>query len=293
MQTNRTAPNAEGIRYLLLGLGILCIIFLAHLALYINMHFNSILIVPSNVLAADGQMQAVITFVIILFGIFLVIYGLRTILKSYFRVTTQNNQVDLQHIYDNRFELPFSKLFYIVSIVYLVLILFSSNTVIFKTLPFSETYGIRVPNAYIIPCCGSPGTYPVISIYLSEHTGLMITPISLMLCTFLPLLVGLNLELIYAKFSSSRVKKQGLTRYGILTFFGGSAGLVTSCPSCVGIFILSLLGTGTVTALVSSFFNNGITQVVFIIISWICLVYSLTTLTRSIQNDSCRIHKTA
>ena len=122
---------------------------------------------------------------------------------------------------------------------------------------FSYHYNAEIPSAHITPCCGEPGYMPKIIVYLSEHVGLQIVPINLVLQMVVSYLVGLNTALAVSAFTFF---KKGSGFGGI----GATTGLFIACPTCVGAFSSILIGSASAIA-----FTVAITQMqtLFIIIS--------------------------
>ncbi len=122
---------------------------------------------------------------------------------------------------------------------------------------FSYHYNAEIPSAHITPCCGEPGYMPKIIVYLSEHVGLQIVPINLVLQMVVSYLVGLNTALAVSAFTFF---KKGSGFGGI----GATTGLFIACPTCVGAFSSILIGSASAIA-----FTVVITQMqtLFIIIS--------------------------
>ena len=106
---------------------------------------------------------------------------------------------------------------------------------------FSVHYDATIPSAHITSCCGPPGYMPKIVVFFSEHVGLNIVPINLVLLLVVSYLVGLNFA-IAAK--ALPITRQG----GGLGSVGASTGLFIACPTCAGT-ILSLLVGGSAVAL--------------------------------------------
>ncbi|MDX1373210.1 MAG: hypothetical protein R3321_12105, partial [Nitrososphaeraceae archaeon] len=98
------------------------------------------------------------------------------------------------------------------------------------------------------PCCGEPGYMPTIIVYLTEHVGLQIVPINLVLQIMVSYLVGLNTALAFSAFTFF---KRGS---GISTI-GATTGLFIACPTCVGAFSSIFIGSASAIA-----FTLAITQ---------------------------------
>src|SRR5918912_1653745 len=87
------------------------------------------------------------------------------------------------------------RVFWFSLVGYSIIFLLLSGTVIYSAENISEKYGVNIPSSYITGCCGQPGDFPVLTIYLLEHLGLLITPSNVLLLLFLPLLVAINISI--------------------------------------------------------------------------------------------------
>ena len=122
---------------------------------------------------------------------------------------------------------------------------------------FSYHYGAIIPSVHITTCCGDPGYMPKITVYLTEHLGLQVIPINLVLQLIVAYLVGLNTTLAVSAFTFF---KKG----GGLSSVGATTGLFIACPTCVGAFSSIFVGSaGAIT------FTLAITQLqtMFILIT--------------------------
>ncbi len=110
---------------------------------------------------------------------------------------------------------------------------------------FSQAYSADIPSALLGPCCGPPLQIPIVVVYLTEHLGLLLIPLSLILLVAVSTLVGLNVAL--ASFAySSRLRRSGK---GWLGGLGAVVGLFTGCPTCAGLFLANVVGgAGAVAA---------------------------------------------
>ena len=114
-----------------------------------------------------------------------------------------------------------------------------------------------VPSAHLTPCCGEPGYMPKITVYLTEHVGLQIVPINLVLHLIVSYLVGLNMALAVIGFNFYK-------KSGGLSSVGATTGLFIACPTCVGAFSSIFIGSAGAIA-----FTVAITQLqtLFILIT--------------------------
>ena len=102
---------------------------------------------------------------------------------------------------------------------------------------FSQHYGLKIPSAYITPCCGPPGYMPSIVVAFTEHVGMKIIPINLVLQVTVAFLVGLNFAIASKAFLTYR-KEGGMGTFGVVT------GLFIACPACAGTLLTALVGAG-------------------------------------------------
>jgi len=146
---------------------------------------------------------------------------------------------------------------------------------------FSYHYGATIPSAHITPCCGEPGYMPKIVVYLTEHLGLQIIPINLVLQIVVSYLVGLNVALAVNAISISK-------KAGGLSGIGATTGLFIACPTCVGTFLSLFLSASSAVA-----FTLAITQLqtIFILITIPVLLATPFILGRKlkIQSDNCKV----
>ena len=118
-----------------------------------------------------------------------------------------------------------------------------SGTLVYQPeINFVTHYGAVIPSGFIAPCCDEPGYMPKIIVYITEHIGLQIIPINLVLQIIVSYLVGLNVSIAVTAYSIS--KKGG----GISTI-GAATGLFIACPTCAGTFLSIFIGTASGIAL--------------------------------------------
>ncbi len=102
----------------------------------------------------------------------------------------------------------------------------------------SKDYGVAIPSANVILCCGPVGQVPQFVVYLSEHLGLLLVPLNMILMFVVSWLVGFNAAIVWYAYDNRSLQIKG----GWLTALGAGAGLFTACPTCAGFFLSSLLG---------------------------------------------------
>ena len=192
----------------------------------------------------------------------------------------------LYHLFTTK---KYRQTFIITSIIYSIIFSLISGIVIYQpnTL-FSQTYFTNIPAIKIIYCCGNFGQYPNMAIYITEHVGLMLIPLTFLILLFVSILVGINV--MFISFAINNRPKNN-TKW----FFSISAitGLFTGCPTCTGIFIAGVIpGTFGITSLtlVSLYY-----QKILIIITIGLLVFTAFLSLRNLKilfEDGCIIENT-
>jgi hypothetical protein len=131
---------------------------------------------------------------------------------------------------------------------------------------------------FIAPCCDGPGYMPKIIIYLTDHVGLQIIPINLVLQVIVSYLVGLNAAIAVSAYSISK-KGRGASS------IGAAAGLFIACPTCAGTFLSIFVGTSIALTQL---------QTVFIAISIPILLVTPYIMAKKLRNPdgSCKIDNT-
>ena len=135
---------------------------------------------------------------------------------------------------------------------YSIVFLFSSGMAIYSTESLPARYGVSVPSYYVTGCCGQPANFPVLTIYLMQHFGLLILPANLILSLFLPLLVAVNISIFIRTARSARLIHGNLQKGNIsrhLSICGITTGMLAGCPTCAGSILLSLITGGSLSSI--------------------------------------------
>lgn len=106
------------------------------------------------------------------------------------------------------------------------------------TVDFVQAYGAHLPSVQVTPLPASPLFTPVVTVYLANHLGLLLIPLTILLLVATSLLVGLNFALAGFAFDS---RARGAGR-GWVGGIGAVVGLFTGCPTCAGLFFANVLG---------------------------------------------------
>lgn len=116
---------------------------------------------------------------------------------------------------------------------------FVTSIIVYQpTVDFVQAYRATFPSALISPCCGPPLYTPTLTVYVVNHLGLLIIPLTVLLLVIVSVLVGLNFALAAFAFSN-RVRSTGRSWVGGL---GAVVGLFTGCPTCAGLFFANIVG---------------------------------------------------
>jgi len=130
------------------------------------------------------------------------------------------------------------KILVVSTIGYAVFFGFTSGVILYKPDINATDFGFpKPPYAEISPCCNVPGYMPMILVFFTEHVGLQIIPLNLILLVTVSFLVGLNFALASATYNMAR-KSSKIGSVGAVT------GLFVGCPTCAGTAFMLLFGLG-------------------------------------------------
>lgn len=184
----------------------------------------------------------------LLLGVVLAMYGLLRLLKVRIKMVKQLSSIPLvpgsliPYVLSQR---KYMHILVVSAFLYGVFYSFITSIVVYQpTVNFSEAYAADIPSALLTQCCGPPLQIPIVTVYLAEHLGLLLIPLSLILLAIVSTLVGLNVALTSFAYSR-RLKKGGKGWVGGL---GAIAGLFTGCPTCAGLFLAYVAGGGGAVA---------------------------------------------
>ena len=174
------------------------------------------------------------------------------------------------------------KIFVAVFIVYGIFFSLISGTLVYQPeVNFAIHYGATIPSGFIAPCCDGPGYMPKIIIYLTEHIGLQVIPINLVLQIIVSYLVALNASIAISAYKISKKGRGAST-------IGAAAGLFIACPTCAGTFLSIFIGTASGIALSIALSQM---QTLFIAVSIPILIITPYVMAKKLRNSdgSCKI----
>ncbi|NHH98853.1 hypothetical protein DYY66_0192 [Candidatus Nitrosotalea sp. FS] len=243
---------------------------------------NNLIITPAAMPAL--QNLAVATYLVLLASFAAIGWGLYKMYKT--KITSADSSIS--SIIANAIHNKRSKQIFIISAIgYGLFFALTSGTIIYKPDINATDYGFpKPPHIELSPCCDFPGYMPMIFAFFTEHVGLQIIPLNLLLLVTVSFLVGLNFALSSTVFS---IAKSG----GKLGAFGAVTGLFVGCPTCAGTIFTMLFGFGagatTFTLFLTSF--EAQIQTIFIAISIPVLLVTPIIMAKKIksQNESCAV----
>lgn len=165
--------------------------------------------------------------------------GLRKYQK---RVAATGNQTAISMICNSTISKSSAKTFIITFVIYGFFFSMTSGILVYQPeVIFSYHYGAEIPSAHITPCCGPVGYMPKFVAYLTEHVGIQVIPINLVLQVTVSYLVATNTALAVNAISITK-------KTGGLGSIGATTGLFIACPTCVGSFLSLFVGATSVVA---------------------------------------------
>jgi len=228
MESYKAKTKTNDREFIIIGFAVIGIIFV----IYSNIGELSI---STDLIQAIERMAT--GFYIVLFMSFGTIgYG---IYRYHQRKAKENTHGVLTVIAKTTMNSKSRKIFLVTFIAYGMFFSLTSGLIVYQPdVIFSHHYDAVVPSAHMNACCGEPGYMPTIIVYITEHIGLQIIPINLVLVVVVSYLVGLNTALAI-KAISITISSGGLTSIGATT------GLFIACPTCVSTFFAIFIGSSS------------------------------------------------
>ena len=231
MESYKAKTKTNDREFIIIGFAVIGIIFV----IYSNIGELSI---STDLIQAIERIAT--GFYIVLFMSFGIIgYG---IYRYHQRKAKENTHGVLTVIAKTTMNSKSRKIFLVTFIAYGMFFSLTSGLIVYQPdVIFSHHYDAVVPSAHMNACCGEPGYMPTIIVYITEHIGLQIIPINLVLVVVVSYLVGLNTALAIKAISITK-------RSGGLTSIGATTGLFIACPTCVSTFFAIFIGSSSAVA---------------------------------------------
>ena len=212
--------------FIIIGFAVIGIIF----TLYSNIDDFSI---TSDSIQAIERL-AIGFYIILLMSFGVIGYG---IYRYHHRKSVEKTNGVLATIAKTTLNSKSKKIFVVTFIAYGMFFSLTAGLIVYQPyVTFSHHYDATIPSAHMNVCCGEPGYMPTIIVYITEHVGLQIIPINMVLVIIVSYLVGLNTSLAVKAISITK-KSGGLTSIGAVT------GLFVACPTCVSTFFALFIGS--------------------------------------------------
>jgi len=262
---------------IIVGFAAIAIVFLAYAK------NNDITVTPSAISAL--QRLAAVTYLVLLLAFGAIGWGLYKFYKAKISLPDSSISSTIANAINNK---RAKRIFMVSAISYGIFFALTSGIIIYKPDINATDYGFpKPPHIELSPCCDLPGYMPMVLAFFTEHVGLQIIPLNLVLLVAVSFLVGLNFALAFASLSIARIDKK-------LGAFGAVTGLFVGCPTCAGTAFSMLFGLGASATSVTLFLTSYETQLqsLFIAVSIPILLGTPFIMTRKIrkaQNGSCAV----
>jgi len=228
MKKYNTKTKTNDRAFIIIGFAVIGIIFII---------YSSISDFSITADSLQSMERLAIGFYVILFMSFGAIgYG---IYRYHQRKVIENDRGVLSIIAKTTMDAKSRKIFIVTFIVYGIFFSLTAGLIVYQPdVIFSYHYDAIVPSAHMNACCGEPGYMPTIIVYMTEHIGLQIIPINLVLVVIVSYLVGLNTTLAVNAISITK-------KSGGLTSIGATTGLFVACPTCVSTFFTIFISSSS------------------------------------------------
>ena len=231
MKTKTAKSGQNDKKLIILGFISISILFL----IYVRFEYQEI--TPDAVQSIERL--GVAFYVLFAISIGMIGIGLRKFQK---RIASTGNTTTLSMICSNTLDNKAKKTFIVTFIIYGIFFSMTSGILVYQPeVVFSYHYGADVPSAHVTPCCGPPGYMPKFVAYFTEHVGINVVPINLLLQITVSYLVATNTALAVNAIAITK-------KSGGLGGIGATTGLFIACPTCVGSFLTLFIGATSAVA---------------------------------------------
>ena len=228
MNTKTTTDSQNNKKLIALGLISIGILFLVY------SRFENTALTPDAI--SSIERISIVFYILLIISFSAIGVGLRKYQK---RKALEPSQNPLTIICSTTVNFKAKKVFILTFVLYGIFFSLTSGILVYQPdVIFSYHYGADVPSAHITPCCGPPGYMPKFVMYLTEHVGIQIIPLNLVLQITVSYLVAANTSLAVNAISISK-------KTGGLGGIGATTGLFIACPTCVGSFLSLFIGSTT------------------------------------------------
>ena len=175
---------------IIVGFAAIAIVFLAYAK------NNDIAVTPSAISAL--QRLAAVTYLVLLLAFGAIGWGLYKFYKAKISFPDSSISFTIANAINNK---RAKRIFMVSAIGYGIFFALTSGIIIYKPDINATDYGFpKPPHIELSPCCDLPGYMPMVLAFFTEHMGLQIIPLNLVLLVVVSFLVGLNFALAPAIF---------------------------------------------------------------------------------------------
>jgi hypothetical protein len=239
-----------------------------------SMYVNSIPIFFSlnlSLLEDVGYLALVFT----LLGLFLTALGIRQLFKE-LQPNSRSTPVTLRVISEVFNKSEYRRIMAMATLVYGLFFAFVTGIVVYRPMEnFAQEYFTQIPSAFLAVCCGSAGLVPVLTVFVTNHLGLLIIPANILILAAVSALVGLNATLTVCEYHNRPRDKSGRWLLGL----GAFTGLFAACPTCAGLFFSTIVVALGASALVIL----PATQIYFVMGTILLLIAGVYFSTRALR----------
>jgi hypothetical protein len=144
------------------------------------------------------------------------------------------------------------RFFWPASIGYGIFYALVSGMIIYRPDNISNFSGVAIPSV-IVMSYGPVGYVPTMAAYFSEHIGLLVIPINLLVTFVIAALVGFNTVLsVYAFANRPKSITATSGSSSALSVLGATTSLFTACPTCASFYIFNIM-TGSLASTIAAF----------------------------------------
>jgi hypothetical protein len=144
------------------------------------------------------------------------------------------------------------RFFWPASIGYGIFYAVVSGMIIYRPDNISNFSGVAIPSV-IVMSYGPIGYVPTMAAYFSEHIGLLVIPVNLLVTFVVSTLVGFNTVLsVYAFANRPKFITATSGSSSVLSVLGATTSLFTACPTCASFYIFNIM-TGSLASTIAAF----------------------------------------
>lgn len=229
------------------------------------------------------QRVSIIFYVLLFGGIAWIAYGINAGIRS----SPTKADLDRSGFYTNSLskiivsivnDSKYFRFFWPVTIGYGIFYAAVSGMLIYRTEDFSSLYGVTTTPSINIITYGPTGFVPTITIYITQHFGMLIIPVNLLVAVAVTSLVGFNFVLSFYAFINrprNYIRTDNAKTISFLSIIGATTSIFAGCPTCASLYIFSIAG-GSLAPAIAAFTVTFYTLFLFLSIPLLIFTPFLT-----------------